>query len=147
MYVPSFDSILRSIGLDRARYAMAEEVTISKELFSFLLQIALASSEFNEAGYLEENPDIADGVRRGAVSDPRMHYVGFGFFEGRLGATPAVDEHWYLQTYPDIAIATKQGRVRSAKEHYQIAGAAEGRSPNPAYISVASQWKKALVGA
>lgn len=146
MYVPPLDSILRSIGISRAEFASATEVTIPAELFKLLLQVAVAASDFNEQGYLRENPDIADGVRSGRVDDPRTHYVGFGYFEGRLGATPQVDERWYLQTYTDIAQAVKIGRIKSAKEHYEMIGAAEGRAPNSGYISVADQWKKALTG-
>lgn len=147
MYVPPLDSILRSIKLDRASFNAAKEVTIPKELFTLLLQVAVASSDFNEAGYLRENPDIAEGVRRGSVDDARTHYVGFGYFEGRVGATPNVDERWYMTTYTDVAQAVKAGQVRSAKEHYDVIGAAEGRSPNASYTTVATQWKKALVGA
>ncbi len=147
MYVPPLDSILRSIGLDRASFDAARTVKIPKELFSLLLQVAAASSEFNEAGYLRENPDIAAAVRSGAVEDARAHYIGYGFLEGRLGATPGVDERWYMQTYADVAQAVRQGKVASAQEHYSVMGAAEGRSPSPEHTAVAVQWKRALAKA
>lgn len=145
MYVPPFDSILKSVGLDRPGFEVAHEVTIPKELFRLLLQVAVAASDFNEAGYLAENPDIAEALADGSVQDARMHYVGFGFFEGRLGATPAVDERWYLAAYNDVAQAVRSGKVASASEHYNVAGAAEGRSPSGQYSTVAAQWKRALV--
>ena len=144
MYVPPFDSILRAIGTDRAGFDAASSVVIPKELLRLLLQVAVASSDFNEAGYLRENPDIAEGVRRGSVEDARTHYVGYGFFEGRVGATPSVDERWYLRSHSDVAQAVKQGGVASAAAHYNMIGAAEGRSPNPEYTAVAAQWKLAL---
>lgn len=147
MYVPPLDSILRSIGMDRASFNTAKSVKIPKELLTFLLQVAVASSDFNEAGYVRENPDIAAAVRSGSVEDARAHYIGYGFLEGRLGATPNVDERWYMQTYPDVAQAVKQGKVASAGEHYNVMGAAEGRSPSPDHTAVAVQWKRALARA
>ena len=147
MYVPPLESILRAIGMDRASFDTARSVKIPKELFTLLLQVAVASSDFNEAGYLRENPDIAAGMRTGSVDDARAHYIGYGFLEGRLGATPNVDERWYMQTYADVALAVKQGKVASAREHYNVMGAAEGRSPSPDHVAVAGQWKRALTKA
>jgi hypothetical protein len=48
------------------------------------------------------------------VADALLHNIGFGYFEGRTGGTPTVDELWYLTTYPDVAEAVKLGRVQSA---------------------------------
>ena len=146
MYVPPLDSILRSIGLDRTAYDHASKIPLPKEMFKLLMQVALANSDFNEAGYLRENPDVADAVRSGSIDDARMHYIGYGYFEGRVGGTPAVDERWYLNTYSDVAQAVKLGKVASASEHYNVIGSSEGRSPNRDYVPVAEQWKRALVG-
>jgi hypothetical protein len=144
MYVPSFDSILHAIGTDRAALNDSSEVTIPLELLKFLLQIALVTSEFNEAGYLAANPDVGAAVRTGAVENARAHHIGFGYLEGRKGASTQVDERWYLATYPDVAEAVKTGQVGSAAEHFEIIGAAEGRSPNARNEASAQRWKKAL---
>jgi hypothetical protein len=133
--------------MDRAAYERARDIPVPKEMFKFLVQVALANSDFNEAGYLRENPDVAAAVKSGKIEDARLHYVGFGYFEGRTGATPAVDERWYLNTYADVAQAVKLGKVASASEHYKVIGGSEGRSPSPEYVDVATQWKKALVSA
>jgi hypothetical protein len=146
MYVPQFDSVLRSIGIDRASFERSAKIAVPKEVFKLLVQVALANSDFNEEGYLKANPDIADAVRKGTVDDTRMHYIGFGYFEGRSGGTPPVDERWYLSTYSDVAQAVKLGKVASASEHYDVIGGSEGRSPSAEYVPVAEQWKKALVG-
>src|ERR1700760_2255848 len=130
MYVPPFDSLLKAIGLTRAEF---EEST----------EVAVPSSDFNEAGYLRNNPDIAAAIRSGKVDAARLHYVGFGYFESRTGATPEVDEAWYLRIYPDVADAVANGAVASAAEHFQVIGASEGRSPNASYVPAAEQWKKA----
>ena len=146
MYLPSFDSILHAIGADRAALNDSSKVTIPLELLKFLLQIALVTSEFNEAGYLAANPDVGVAVRTDAVANARAHFIGFGYLEGRKGATH-VDERWYLATYPDVAEAVKSGRVDSAAEHFEVIGAAEGRSPNARNAASAERWKKALAAA
>ena len=78
--------------MTRAEFERSTEVSIPTELFKLLLQVAIANSDFNEKGYLKINPDVADAVKSRAIQDARLHYVGFGFFEGRGGATPEVDE-------------------------------------------------------
>ena len=144
MYVPPFDSLLKAIGLTRAEFERSTEVRIPTELFKLLLQIAIANSDFNTNGYLKTNPDVADAVRNRPIEDARIHYVGFGFFEGRGGATPDVDEAWYLRTYTDVADGVRAGQIELATEHFRVVGAAEGRSLSAAYILAAEQWKKAL---
>ncbi len=146
MFVPSYDSILKAIGTSRAALSSTKTVTIPVDLFKFLLQTTMVSSEFNEEGYLAANPDVADAVQKGAVESPRLHYIGYGYFEGRTGAMPKVDERWYLTNYPDVAAAVKAGDVSSGAEHFEIIGASEGRSPNAHHDVAAMQWKKALVG-
>jgi hypothetical protein len=145
MYVPPFDPLLKAIGMTRADFEGSPEVVIPTELFKLLLQVTIASSDFNEAGYLEANPDIADAAGSAKLQDPRLHYVGFGYFEGRGGATPEVDEAWYLRTYPDVADAVAAESVASASEHFRVVGASEGRSPNTSHVQTAEQWKKAIV--
>jgi hypothetical protein len=146
MYVPPFDSLLQAIGMTRAEFATSRQITIPTELFKLLLQVTVANSDFNAAGYLKANPDVAEAIRKGSTEDARIHYVGFGFFESRAGATPEVDEGWYLRTYSDVAEGVKARQVSSAAEHFKVVGAAEGRSPSAAYSLAAEQWKKAIKG-
>jgi hypothetical protein len=147
MYVPPYDAVLNTVGLSRAEMENAADVTIPAPLFRFLMQLAVAHSDFNEAGYLQANPDVAEALRSGSIESARLHYVGFGYFEGRRGATPDVDENWYLQTYPDVGSAVKTGRIASASEHFSVVGASEGRSPNVRYTQDAEQWKRILKAA
>jgi hypothetical protein len=72
-----------------------------------------------------------------------MHYVSFGFFEGRRGATPTVDESWYRRTYSDIAAAVRKGDIASGSEHFLTIGAEEFRAPSAAHLPDAMDWKKA----
>lgn len=147
MYIPPYDAVLRSAGTTREELKDANEVTIPMGLFKFLMQLAVANGDFNEAGYLAANPDVAEAVKSGEIESARLHYIGFGYFEGRLGATPDVDERWYLRCNPDVGAAVKSGRLTSAREHFAMAGAAEWRSPSPRYENDAAQWKRALVAA
>ena len=147
MYVPHYDALLQSLGTTRDAVAAGTEVTIPKELFHFLLQLAVAGSDFNEAGYRAANPDVAAAEAKGEVESARLHYIGYGYFEGRKGGTPEVDERWYLRSYPDVGSAVRAGRLASASEHFTAVGASEGRSPGPRYEHDAAQWKKALLAA
>ena len=138
------NSLLTAVGVTRAEFENASVVVVPTELLKLLLQVAVASGDFNEVGYLRDNPDIAGAVKAGKLEDARLHYVGFGYFESRSGATPEVDEGWYLRIYPDVAEAVAARSVGSAAEHFRVAGAAEGRSPNDFYLPAAEQWKKAI---
>jgi hypothetical protein len=143
MYVPHYDAILHAIGTSRKDLNGQTQVEIPLSLFRFLLQIAVTHGEFNLAGYLAANRDIQDAARKGQVPDPKTHYVSFGFFEGRRGATPPVDESWYRRTYSDIAAAVRKGDLSSGSEHFNTIGAEEFRAPSAAYLADTIEWKKA----
>ena len=38
----------------------------------------------DEAYYIKENPDVAEGIRRGIVKNAQDHFDNAGFAEGRL---------------------------------------------------------------
>jgi hypothetical protein len=144
MYVPPLGAILSNLGIDLQEFAHAENVRVPTSLLRFLLQLALVNSDFSEDTYLAENPDVADAVRTGQIENPRLHYLGNGYFEGRTGGGPPLDEEWYLRTYPDVADAVANGRVASAAEHFQSVGARELRAPNSLYEPDAVEWGKAF---
>jgi hypothetical protein len=121
-------------------------VEVPARLLKLLLQIALVTSEFDEKRYLSLNPDVANAIERGEIESAHMHYVGYGYFEGRQGNGPVVDEEWYLAQYPDVAAAVREGRVKSAEAHFHMMGAGEGRCPAPDYETEAAQWKAAIKG-
>jgi len=141
MYIPYYDAILHSIGTSRDELKNKKEIAIPVSLFKFLLKIALDNNEFNLSGYLAANRDIQDAVKCGQVPDPKVHYVNFGFFEGRRGATPAVDESWYRRAYPDIGQALRKGEIASGSEHFDAIGAEEFRAPSASYVADAAEWK------
>jgi hypothetical protein len=146
MYVPPYDSLLRSLRTGREALENSDEISIPVGLLKLLLQLAVAHSDFDEDGYLRANPDVQQAVRRGDVGSGQMHYIGYGYFEGRRGGTAGIDERWYTRGNPDVAAAIKEGRVKSAEDHFYTIGAGEGRSPSPDQSANAAEWKRALCG-
>jgi len=146
MYMPTFDVFLSELNITRQEIIADASVTIPTKLFRFLLQVALLDSEFNEDGYLAANPDIPEAFEASAIDDPRQHDVWTGYFEDRIGTTPAVDEEWYLNAYPDVATAVQAGTVASAAEHFATVGAKELRAPGAKFEEDAGHWGTMLRG-
>jgi hypothetical protein len=145
MYVPPYDSLLKRIGSTTEQLEKTDPVPVPGRLLKLLLQLAVAYSDFDEDGYLRVNSDVRNAVERGQIESGHLHYIGYGYFEGRKGGTAVVEEDWYLQKYPDVAAAIKEGRVKSAFDHFNLIGAAEGRSPSAEQEETAAQWKMAMV--
>lgn len=108
---------------------------------------------FNEAAYLEMNPDVAAAVRDHRFESGRSHYERFGRNEGRPPnrgcprETPApqpqpkpvpkpqpaactFNESEYLQLNPDVARAVSMGQFVSGRAHFESFGRGEGRAPS-----------------
>ena len=107
-----------------------------------LLSLAVARAPFDEDYYLQNNPDVREGLERASIFDRHMHYIAHGYFEGRPAAIE-VDEEWYLEQYPDVAEGISAGRTRSAEAHYREVGEGE-RIPNPALAEEIRRWAEAL---
>jgi hypothetical protein len=146
MYVPSADSLMTALNASRADLEGDGRIAVPAPLLKLLLQIALATTEFDEQGYLSHNPDVAKAIARGEIESAHMHYIGYGYFEGREGGGPKVDEGWYLRNYADVRDAVRDGRVKSAGAHFSSIGGGEGRSPAANYEVEAAQWKAAIKG-
>jgi hypothetical protein len=144
VYIPPLNAFLQNLNLSAEEFDTADQVTVPASLLRFMLQLLAAGGAFNEAGYLRDNPDVAEAVEAGQIRTARLHYVGFGYFEQRRGATPQVDEAWYRSTYADVDEAIKEGQIQSASEHFFQTGAAEGRSPNARTEVHALLWKEAF---
>ncbi len=146
MYFPPYDQMLRVAGQSRAAAEAANEVRIPLDLFRFLMQAALKTADFSPDAYLTANPDVRDAMRKGHELTAAQHFIAFGYFEGRRGGLPKVDETWYLRTYPDVAVAVAAGKVKSATEHFEVMGAGEGRAPSQALSDEAKRWKELMLG-
>jgi hypothetical protein len=145
MFIPRYDLIEPHIEVVGSANGGGDQVVVPAELFRFLLRCVLEACEFDEAQYQRCNPDVAEGVERGAVTSGRAHFVSKGYFEGRAGAVP-VHEAWYLSHSPDVADAKRAGLVESAEVHYRVTGMFEWREPSPGAAGSVRAWRQLLNG-
>ena len=97
---------------------------------------------FNEAAYLDANPDVARAIGQPGVESAWDHFQNFGKREGRQGffVEPQQEaeksnegneryfnEAAYLAANPDVAAAIGQPGVESGYQHYINFGQNEGR--------------------
>ncbi|MDE5096543.1 MAG: hypothetical protein O4804_20735 [Trichodesmium sp. St11_bin5] len=97
----------------------------------FSTPLALAENytrEFDEQGYLRQNPDVAKLVSQGKYRSGYEHYVRSGQYENRSGAFKTFAELEYLRQNPDVVDALRRGKFKSAYDHYLKHGQYENRS-------------------
>ena len=92
MFIPPYEPLLKSIRTTKTDVERSGEVTIPASLLKLLLQMALAQVDFDEDSYLSANPDVRQAVQRGAIESGLLHFIGYGYFEGRSGGMAKVDE-------------------------------------------------------
>ncbi len=143
-YIPHIDLLLAAMRIQRERLERKSKVAIDARLLRALIQAAVEQQPFSDAFYRATYPDIAAAHKAGSVADLHEHYITTGFFEGRVGAPPQLDEAFYVTTYPDVARALEAGSVTSAAEHYVRSGVAEGRMPNAAAKTEIDGWMSVL---
>ena len=139
-YFPHVDLLLTAMRIDRARLSGRGKVAIDARLLRRIVQAAVERLPFSAAFYRQTYPDIAAAEANGQIPDLHRHYVETGYFEGRMGTPPAIDEARYAAAYADVAEAIGEGRIGSATEHYMLSGAAEGRVPNEALAAEIAAW-------
>ena len=83
--------------------------------------------EFDEQGYLRQNPDVVELIRQRKFNSGYEHYVRYGQYQNRRGAFKTFDEQEYLRQNPDVAQAIRRGEFRSGYEHYLKHGQYENR--------------------
>lgn len=95
---------------------------------------------FNEAYYLQHNPDVAAAVDHGAFVSGYAHFLQYGLGEGRMGTpdwTPAIEAK-YLAANPDVAAAVNlhlfNDQYQSGYEHFVTYGQFEHRPGAPTVI-------------
>jgi hypothetical protein len=64
--------------------------------------MAITSFTFDEQYYLQQNPDVAAAVSKGAFASGQAHFNAFGRFENR-DPNAYFDTSFYLGQYPDVA--------------------------------------------
>jgi len=103
---------------------------IALGLTLFVSSAALAQQytrEFDEQAYLQQNPDVAEGIRSGRFKSAYDHYVRYGQHENREGAFKIFDEGEYLRLNPDVGEGIRRGQFKSAYDHYLKFGQYENR--------------------
>ena len=143
-YLPHIDMVLRALRINRERLTSKSKVAVDAKLLRYMLQSLAEAAPFSAEFYLRNNPDVAEAHAGGQIQDLRAHFVEQGYFEGRSGAGPTVEEGYYASAYPDVAEAVKRGDVASGSEHYLRSGAAEGRIPNPRVKGEIEGWLAVL---
>jgi len=85
---------------------------------------------FDEAFYLNSNPDIKQAVQAGIIKSGLDHFIQYGLKEKRVNVSPFYNEEFYLQTNPAVAQAVKDGNFASGLDHFIQFGETEARSPS-----------------
>ncbi len=127
---PSIKQLAPSLIID-GDLAPSTEVVCTLADFQAILNVVLADVEVDEEWYLQQYPDVEEGVARGASASAREHYRNCGYLEARLPSEPVVDEEWYKAAYGDVATGIRQGKFPDAKSHYIQNGYREGRLAQP----------------
>lgn len=143
-YLPHIDLLLQALRINRERLNSRSKIAIDTKLLRSLLQALATTMEFSEEFYLASYSDIAEAHSVGKVPDLHKHFVESGFFEGRFGAPPPVDEAFYTSMYKDVGQAVLRGDITSGAEHYLRTGAAEGRLPNESLRRSVDNWMSLL---
>lgn len=144
-YFPHIDALLRALRITRPRLNSTAKIAVDARLLRALIEAAVASTAFSEDFYFRTYPDLKFAAGAGKLADSRHHYVATGYFEGRLGADPVIDDSFYIASYPDVALAMTTGKVASPLDHYIKSGSSEGRVPCPKRQPEIDAWT-ALLG-
>ena len=85
-------------------------------------------SDWDEAGYLQINPDAASLIVQGAFASGYQHYLAVGRYKGLLGGFQPDDwnEGGYLAANPEVRIEIALGAFRTGYLHYAAVGRARG---------------------
>lgn len=131
----------RTLGFDPA-CDQSSTVPVPKSLLLFLLKTYLAQQPFDEAAYLDANPDVATAVKEGQFASGKDHFLQRGYWEERTVSGQQFSEDWYLHQNPDVAISVQLGDWPSGHAHYQAYGKIEGRSPTPDLQQQFEDWRQ-----
>ncbi len=127
-YIPPFERLKSLLKLSQLRGGNVR-MNATYEDVARMIQALLIGIDVDEAWYLQQNEDVAQGIREGKIISAKQHFVDHGYFEGRTPFPMAVDETWYLATNTDVAEQVRLGMFESGQAHYDHAGYREGRLP------------------
>ena len=126
-YLPPFDLIRRSVEISTVKGEL--RVNVSYDDFINILRLIISGIVVDEEWYLQEYEDIGRAVKQGLLKSAKEHFVGDGYFEGRLPFPMKVDEQWYREQNPDVEESVRKDVISSAQQHFNEDGYREGRLP------------------
>ena len=102
------------------------------EKFGQAAGLTKVSRYFDEATYLEKNPDLARFVRtpsnpNGTFATGLDHFIQFGYEEGRTRVSPEYDEAFYVATNRDLLPFIQNGTFKNGYQHFIQFGIKDGR--------------------
>ncbi len=145
-FFPPQPVLSEALGVDLLNEKLMTRTPVSVAVLRLFIKSVLMSAPFDEAYYLEQNPDIEAAWMAGMITDLHQHFIETGYFEGRKAWRMEFDEKWYLSRYKDVALAVREGQINSAQEHYELVGEKEWRAPNEAVGALIQEWRSALAG-
>jgi hypothetical protein len=143
-YFPHIEILLHAMRINRERLNGRSKIAVDAKLLRRLVELAVSQLPFSSEFYERTYHDIAEARAAGKIADLHKHFIETGFFEGRLGAEPSMDEAYYRGAYRDVALAVQRGDVASGLEHYLRSGAAEGRIPCARLKAEVDSWMSIL---
>ena len=144
-YIAPYSVLKQVVAVNKPANGPAR-VEMPLEVFAKIFELALRQTDFDEAGYLERNPDVAKALGKGEIKSAIGHFARNGYFENRPTTPPAVDTVWYLKEYPDVARSIQQGKIKSAGEHWGHNGFYEGRAPSSQLAGDVAGWRSLTPG-
>src|ERR1700676_2151530 len=93
--LPNGELLLTLLALSRERVQAGTKAAISLPILREIIMFSVSKLPFDEEFYLSSYEDIREAHRSGDVSDLRAHFIEEGYFEGRFGTKPSVDEDFY----------------------------------------------------
>jgi hypothetical protein len=142
MFVPPYQVLLEELRPASSAPREADDIVIPRVMFELMLRLLVEKMPFDKEDYLKRNPDVAEALSQGKIKDARQHFITKGYFEGRVGGAPRVDEKWYQRRYADVAVALEDGGIASATDHYVDSGTREWRSPTQSEEPLVNEWKR-----
>jgi hypothetical protein len=127
MILPHFERLLDVCNIQGWKEGH-RTLTCDRDGLVEILTEMLRAAPFDEKWYLEHYPDVAQAVQRGEISSARQHYVGTGYFEGRLPGLNGFDARAYCSVHSDLEhILLEPAGDRLAEQHFIEHGYREGR--------------------
>jgi hypothetical protein len=116
-----------AVSTDFKKVLRGDDINIAMK---YLLHTYICAWGFDEAWYLEANPDLKSAIPSNDFPSGFAHFLAVGYMEGRLPLRAHVDSTWYMANYPDISAAIIRGIFESAAHHFSTVGYREGRLPS-----------------